>query len=250
MLSSALAADAGAQQRRAICPGFTAYTRPAYDGRVTFVRIQYGASLGSGSGSGFGRRFRGNDGWFHDYPTAECHFTRLLQELTSIRVRTDESHIMTLDDPELFKHPVAYLSEPGYWYPSEQEVEGLRKYLQKGGFIIFDDFEGQHIYNLAEQMDRVVPKVRFIKLEQTHPVFDAFYRVKSIEMYHPQQGTPSTFYGVFEDNDPKKRLLAIANHNNDIGDYWEWSDTGLYGIDQSNEAYKLGINYLVYRLSR
>lgn len=246
MLTTTLSVDAVAQQRRAVCPGFEPYTRPAYDGRLTFVRIRYGSGLGSGSR--FGRR--GSDGWFHDYPTAECHFTRLLVELTSLRVRTSESHILTLDDPELFKHPVAYLSEPGYWYPTEEEVKGLRAYLLKGGFIIFDDFEGAHIYNLAEQMNRVFPKVQFIKLDQTHPIFDAFYRVKSLEMYHPQEGTPSTFYGVFEDNDPKKRMLAMANHNNDIGDYWEWSDTGFHGIAQTNEAYKLGINYMIYFMSR
>jgi hypothetical protein len=240
-----------AQNRGGVCPGFEPYQRPAYDGRLTFVRVQYGGALGGGGGGGFrGRRGEGNAGWFHDYPTAECHFTRLLVELTSLKVRTRDGHIMRLDDPELMKHPISYMSEPGYWHPSDSEVEALRKYLKKGGFMIFDDFEGQHIYNLAEQMNRVLPNVRFFKLERSHPIFDSFYRVKSIEMVHPGEGTPSTFYGIFEDNDPKKRMLAVANHNNDIGDYWEWSDTGFLPIDQTNEAYKLGINYVIYVLSR
>ena len=47
-----------------------------------------------------------------------------------------------------------------------------------------------------------------------------------------------------------KRMLWVLNNDNDIGDYWEWSDTGLYGIDPSNEAYKLGINYMIYAWSR
>jgi hypothetical protein len=58
------------------------------------------------------------------------------------------------------------------------------------------------------------------------------------------------FYGFFEDNDPKKRLLAIANYNNDLSELWEFSDTGLFPLDMSNEAYKLGVNYVIYALTR
>ena len=57
------------------------------------------------------------------------------------------------------------------------------------------------------------------------------------------------FIGAYEDNDPSKRLLFIANYNNDVGEYWEFSDTGWTPIDLSNEAYKLGVNYIVYALT-
>jgi len=54
---------------------------------------------------------------------------------------------------------------------------------------------------------------------------------------------------VFEENDPARRLLAIANYNNDIGEFWEYSDTGFAPIELSNEAYKLGVNYVVYGMT-
>ena len=57
-----------------------------------------------------------------------------------------------------------------------------------------------------------------------------------------------TYYGMFEDNDPKKRLLAIAGHNQDLGEFWEFSDTGMMPVDLSNEAYKFGVNYFIYGL--
>jgi hypothetical protein len=41
----------------------------------------------------------------------------------------------------------------------------------------------------------------------------------------------------------------IVNFDADIGDYWEWSDTGYLGVDLTNEAFKLGVNYLVYALA-
>ena len=62
-------------------------------------------------------------------------------------------------------------------------------------------------------------------------------------------GSMPTFYGMFEDNDPEKRLLFIVNYDTDIGDYWEWSDMDYVPIDLSNEAYKLGINYIIYSMT-
>ena len=43
--------------------------------------------------------------------------------------------------------------------------------------------------------------------------------------------------------------MMIINYNNDIGDYWEWSESGFIPISLTNEAYKLGVNYIVYAMS-
>ena len=57
------------------------------------------------------------------------------------------------------------------------------------------------------------------------------------------------FRGLYEDNDPTKRLQMIVNYNTDISQFWEWSGTGLRPIDDTNEAYKLGVNYVIYGLT-
>lgn len=219
-----------------------------YDGRYTFVRIKYDIPNASMGGGGF----RGVDiKWSHDYPRGERHFTKILSELSSARVRTAVSNILTLDDPELTRYPVAYMAEPGFWRPSESETVALRNYLTKGGFIIFDDFAGEHWMNFESQMLRVLPKAKFVPLTLSHPIFDSFYRIKSLDYEHPYyRGFKSVFYGIFEDNDPNKRLLAIINYNNDMSEYWEFSDEGMFPIDMSNEAYKLGVNYIIYALTR
>lgn len=36
---------------------------------------------------------------------------------------------------------------------------------------------------------------------------------------------------------------------NDVAEYWEWSDQGYFPIDITHEAYKLGVNYLVYAMT-
>ena len=61
---------------------------------------------------------------------------------------------------------------------------------------------------------------------------------------------PSEFWGIYENNDRDQRLLAVINYNNDISEYWEFSDEDMFPVNMSNDAYKLGINYLVYALTR
>lgn len=215
-----------------------------YDGRFTFARIKYSA------GGEFGFRRRDPE-WRHDYPRAEANFTKILGELSSVRTRVDGSVVLALDDPALFKFPVAYLTEPGYWRPSDAEVAGLRNYILKGGFLILDDFDGRDWINMEAQMRRVLPEARLQLIPDAHPVFDAFYLINEFSGYiHPYSQEQSEFWGVFEDNDPAGRLLVAINYRADIAEYWEFSDQGYFPIDLSNESYKLGVNYIVYALTR
>jgi hypothetical protein len=85
-----------------------------------------------------------------------------------------------------------------------------------------------------------------VELDETSAIFDSFFRIVPEEVIPPYGGLPPVWYGVFEDNDPTKRMMVVVNFNNDIAEYWEYSDLGYYPIDLSNEAYKLGVNYVVY----
>jgi hypothetical protein len=217
-----------------------------YDGRVAFTRLQYGSQSLLGQG-----RFRREPTWAHDFPRADFHFLKILSELTFINAVIDEGNILTLDDPDLGLFPIAYMSEPGFWQPSETDIESLRSYLTKGGFIIFDDFRGNHVDNLIFQMRRVLPDAQFRKLDVSHPIFHSFFEIKALDPrsgYYAEMGD-TEWLGIFEDNDPQKRLLAIANNNHDLGELWEFSDTGYVPVDLSNEAYKFGVNYVMYAMT-
>jgi len=216
-----------------------------YDGRFVFVRLRYN----SGFGGGFGRRSR-EAPWAHDYPTADVHMMKILNELTLLRPRVDGSNVLSLEDPELCNYPIAYMSEPGFWTMDDNEAKGFRNYLVKGGFVIFDDFRGYgHWDNLEQQMRRVLPEGQFIQIDATHPIFHSFFEIDTLDLLTSYGGETPTYFGIFEGNDPKKRLMAIANYNNDLGEYWEFSDTGRDPVDLSNEAYKFGVNYFIYGLT-
>jgi hypothetical protein len=215
----------------------------AYDGRFTFARIRF---TPRGATDFFGR---GDPKWSHDYPTAEQNFAKIIVELSTVRPYMGGGNVFTLDDPELFRYPIAYLCEPGFWNPTDAEAEALRAYLTKGGFIIFDDFFGRHWENFEQQMQRVLPQGRLVRLDAAHPIFDAFFKIEPPEAgAYGRRGAPE-FWGIHEDNDPEKRLLAIVNFNNDIGESWEFSDTGMMPVDVTSVAYKLGMNYLIYGMT-
>ena len=220
-----------------------------YDGRFMFVRLRYGPELPY-----VGQQIP----WSHDYPLGEQHFMRIMDELTYLHPHVQETNIIGLDTEEIFKYPVVYMAEPGYWDLSSEEAARFRAYLQKGGFVIFDDFAEQRGYpergggwgSFEYAFKQVLPAAQFVNLEATHPIFHSFFEIDSFDIV-PQaydEGRPS-FRGVFEDNDPSKRLVAMINYNTDISEYWEFSDTGLKPVDESNEAYKIGVNYIIYGMT-
>jgi len=220
-----------------------------YDGVFTFVRIQFRTGGGMGR-RGFGRG--GGPGWAHDFPYADNNFMKILDEVTYVAPHLDGTNVIAADDPALHRYPLAYVSEPGQWSPTQEEVDNLASYLGKGGFLILDDFRGQREWQWVEQIFSVIlPNHQFRQLTLEEPIFNTFFEIESLDFRPPtfQQYTPY-FMGIHEDNNPEKRLLVIANRNNDIGDYWEYSDQGYFPIDLSNEAYKVGVNYVIYGLTR
>ena len=103
--------------------------------------------------------------------------------------------------------------------------------------------------NMVAQMKVALPEHHFIRLDVSHPVFQSFFNIKHLDVPHPSANVPPSFWGMFENNDPNGRMIALANWNNDLGDYWEWSAEGLYGTDPTNDAYRLGVNYVVYAMT-
>src|ERR1700730_6047281 len=113
--------------------GFT-HPNPPYDARFVFLRVNYETAPG-------GFWYGGLPAWSHGYPLAEQNLMRILNEVTYIDPHLDGIATVGLDSPELFKYPMAYIIEVGWWVLSDREAVALRNYLQKGGFVLVDDFK-------------------------------------------------------------------------------------------------------------
>ncbi len=203
-------------RNRRLQPDMEVQGNTPYDGRFTFVRLKFDPGYGRWAN----RIGNGGIPWSHDYPEGEVHFSKILEELTLLSIRTDGSNILAIDDPELFKYPIAYMAEPGFWTATETEAVAFRSYLLKGGFAIFDDFRGSDWDNLQSQMKTVLPEAYWMKLDGTAKVFHSFFEIPEPEILAQPYGqfAPS-YWGLFEKNNPGGRLMAIANVDNDISEY-------------------------------
>jgi Domain of unknown function (DUF4159) len=221
---------------------------PPYNGRFTFARLSYVTGPG-------GYYYYGMPAWAHGYPQAETNLMQIMGAITDLAPRTDASVVANLDDPNLDKYPVAYMTEAGFWTMNDKEAAALRAYLLKGGFVIFDDFRdaprgGGGWGNFAMNMERVIPGAQFVDLKPSDPIFHVFFDINTFDIV-PQYydyGRP-VFRGLYQDNDPRKRLMAVVNFNTDISNFWEFAGQGFRPVDETNEAYKLGVNYVIYGLT-
>jgi uncharacterized protein DUF4159 len=219
-----------------------------YDGQFTFVRLRWRTGTYAVPVRSVGPNF-----WLHEYPRAEQNLIDVIDDVTLINARTNGSLILSLDDPNLFRYPVAMLWEPGFWLMTDKEAQRLREYLQKGGFLIVNDFEEEQWDNFEGQMRRVWPSAQWIPLDGTHPIFNTFFQIAQIKFPHAREhhlyGFEAAYYGLFENNNPRGRMLAIANYNTNLAEYWQMASAGFFPIDAANEAFKLGINYMMYALT-
>ena len=228
--------------------GLPEHAETPYDGRLTFTRLSYTVAPG-------GYYYRGLPAWAHGYPSAERNLNRILNEVSYLAPHLDETNVFRLDDPELCKFPLAFMTEAGFWEMTDKEAAAFRAYLLKGGFVIFDDFRdpprgGGGWENFAAQMHRILPGARFLDMDPSNAIFHSFFEIDSFDIV-PQSydyGKP-WLRGLYEDNDPNKRLMAMVNYNTDVSDFWEFSARGFFPVEASNEAYKLGVNYVIYGMT-
>jgi len=192
-----------------------------------------------------------NDGWSHDYPTAEEHILQILKEVSAIHTDRLSYKVVDLASDEIFKYPFSYVSHPGEVLPSDEEIENLREYVERGGFIMLDDFGGQgqgpwEMEAFRDILRRAFPDRDMYRLPEDHELLRLSYQIDDLNMEHPMSGAKSAFYGF---NDSKGRLAMVICYANDVGDYWEFIDQPYYKLKPSAEALKLGVNIALYALT-
>lgn len=170
-----------------------------------------------------------------------------MSEVTKLDVNPG-GHIFTFDSDDCFKYPIAYLCEVGSLSLSEKEARNMREYLLRGGFLIVDDFRNaREMYNFIDEMKMVFPDRNLEELPRTHPIFTCFYDLTNINIEPPySRNLVPQYFGMTDDNG---RLMMVVDYNNDISEYWEWSADPFYRIEDTNEAFKYGVNFILYALT-
>jgi hypothetical protein len=222
---------------------------------------------------GFYRSVRGESGgqgWGTDYPGADNNFSIRLAELTRVQVKWDPERqpihvVVRLDDPLLNRCPLLFMEDVGTLQFSQTEVLGLRRYLEKGGFLWVDDFWGTNAWNRwVAELARVLSPTEYpiVDVPLSHPVMHtvydvpAFLQVSSINFWYRSGGSVSErgydsqqahYRGVL---DAKGRLMVLMTHNTDVSDTWEREgENEEYFSLFSPRGYAIGVNTVIYALT-
>ncbi len=187
-------------------------------------------------------------GWSHNYPWSEQHLNEFVAETTRIDVKPLSYQLLELSSDQVFQHPFTYLSEPGEMELTDREVANLRQYIDRGGFILIDDFDGpRHLAQLREQMWRVFPERSFFALTIDHPIFDLIFELQDLKGMAPYvPGGDLVYYGMLND---RGEIAIVACYNNDLANFWDRIDQGGYPLRPSTDAFRMGINYIIYSMT-
>ena len=215
-----------------------------------FVRVKYDSNRSSGGRYGWRRR----DAWATDWPTAEINLHNAIERTTKLPL-AGTPIVLTLKDKEIFQYPVLYLTEPGYWFIHDDEVQNLRDYLDRGGFLIVDDFhdygdgiKGPQWENFYINIKKVYPDREPVELPRDHPIWSIFYDVDpllALSTKGPRFDIDDdVYYGIYDDTG---RMVVVICYNQDIGDGWEWPGRNLG--EASTVSFQMAINFIMYALS-
>lgn len=212
----------------------------------------------------------GGMGWGTDYPNADINFSIRLAELTKTRISRDaegspEHVVVRLTDEELFQCPFVQMSDVGTLRFSDAEVEALRTYLLKGGFLWVDDFWGTAAWEAwTFELARVLPPSEFpvYDLPLDDPIFRSMFQVHevpqvpSIQFWRgsgggtSERGSDSATAHMGAVADRHGRVMVLMTHNTDIADAWEREgEDPQFFYSFSPAGYAVGINVLLHAMT-
>jgi hypothetical protein len=232
----------------------------SYDAAFTFCRGMFTQYRGEPSGSG----------WSTDYPDADVNFSIRLSELTKTAVSRqptgDPNHLVVpLSHDYLFNCPYLHMEDVGTLRFSDLEVERVREYLLKGGFIWVDDSWGDAALESWEhEIGRVLPASRYpiTDIAPDHPIYRMMFdvthmpQIPSISHWRrsgggtSERGEESAAAVVRGISDAHGNLMVLMTHNTDISDAWEREgEDPEFFYNFSPQGYGVGLNIVLYALT-
>lgn len=190
----------------------------------------------------------GHMGWSHNYPQSDRNLNDFLARTTRIDLQKNSFRIVELGSDEVFNYPFAYISEPGEMELTAQEVVNLREFVDRGGFILVDDFDGPVQMNqFRSQIRRAFPNRDLVPLAADHEVWHIHTPLESLQaMSAHVPGGEITYFGLFNE---AGMLAILAGHNSDLANFWDWYSNGAMPLKPSTDAFRLGTNAVIYSLT-
>ena len=207
------------------------------------ARLMYHAGFG-------GRGFFGGNSWATDYPEGDRHLIEGVRRLSRIDVRSVEQPVELDGSDET--STIGRSSMPSRLAVGgslREEAAQLRGFLDRGGFLMVDDFHGTYQWEdfmsgprdgvSARDKDRrghsppTIPIMHMLSDVDQSVAGGGHRRRSTKERTYEQDGITPSWRAVRDDRGPV--VVAIC-HNMDLGDAWEHSDNPAYPADMAGDG--------------
>jgi hypothetical protein len=223
----------------------------------TFARMMYPPA----STARFDRAGRywaqGMSSWTQDYPRADRHLAQALRRLTRIDTRSVEQAVNLDEEDEVYNWPWIYAVRTGEWELTNSQAKKLRDYLDRGGFLMVDDFWGTFEWQVfMRSLNRVYPDRQPVDVDNEDALFHTIYDLND---RYRVTGAWGRFGRPFQDDgdtpywraiyDGKNRVAVAIVANSDLGDSWEYADDPSYPERWSGLGIRVAVNYITYGMT-
>ena len=123
--------------------------------------------------------------------------------------------------------------------------------------MVVDDFHGEREWrSFLDGIMRIYPNPRVVELEDDAQIFHTVYsltdraQIPGANVVHgpgyERDGVVPHWRAIL---DEQGRVMVAICFNMDVGDAWEFADSPDYPEKFSSQAYRLGVNYVMYALT-
>lgn len=206
-----------------------------------------GPAAGAVSTDGFqiARLKYGGGGDWYSNPSSLPNLAEALGKRTTVEVVSPEEARVELLDEALYSYPLVYMNGHGEVRFSQAEVDRLREYLERGGFLWADDNYGMD-RSFRREIQKVFPGSRLVELPFRHEIFHTFYDLpQGLPKVHEHDGKPAQALAIFHGG----RLVVLYTYQSDIGDGIEDADVHNDPPAIREQAMKFAVNVVVYAMT-
>ena len=200
------------------------------------------AVTGSLTKTGFARlQYDGGGDWYND-PEVLPNLAAFVNSNLGTHFPIDQA-VVKASEIRLFDYPFVYFTGHGNIRFSDKEIDNLRQWMKRGGFLYADDDYGMDA-SFRREIKRIFPEYELTLLSAAHPLFTAFYDFSSgLPKIHEHDGEAPQAFAIFDD---EGRMLCLYTYETNISDGWADAGTHQDPLEIRETALRFGANIIQY----
>jgi hypothetical protein len=186
--------------------------------------------------------YDGGGDWYNDpdtIPNIAAYINKTLSTNFSI-----EQAVIKPSDPTIFDYPFIFITGHGNVHFSEREIQNLRAYLERGGFLYIDDDYGMD-EPIRREISRLFSDRDLVELPPNHEIFHSYFSFpKGIPKIHEHDGKRPLAFAIFSN---EGRMQVLYTYETNISD--GWSDAHDNSPELQEKAFQFGANIIYYLMT-